>query len=966
MLGVLGPFEVDIDITPRSQAQRVIASALVLDVGIVVTADRLAELVWGDDQPADSSAALQSHVSRLRRVLPDGIEILAEGSGYVIKAPPDRIDIVRFEANHQRACAANDDESRLQATEAALALWRGNPYPDLDDPRATAQRIALLEQHRELTELRAESLVRLGRPGEAISGLEAARIDNPMSERAVEWLMRAYAGSGRKTDALDAFTRLRTDLVEQTGLDPSPGLRELETAIITGEFVGFAPTAGSLSAERPKIAIPASTFIGRDAEVEAIAEVLRQSRIVSLVGPGGVGKSRLALHVAAATAGHFDEVVDVVELAALQQGDQLAEWVSTTLSLQPRANSTATERVVDAAGTRRRLLVLDNCEHVIEAAARFVDTVVRSAPNVTFLATSREPLNVDGEIVERVEPLAVEGPAVELFTDRASRLASGVSIGDTNRHIVEQICESLDGLPLAIELAAAQMGSMTLDEIAEGVAEPLELLSKGRRTADERHRSLRRLMEWSVQELDETLLSVFTGTAAFAGPFTAAALATVSDHPLPEVRSALTELADRSLVVADPASGMVTRFTTLVTIRAYAAELLSETGRVRELGDRHSEWVLDLVKGISTNFDDWVEAEKADVVATHLADLRVAHERFMSNGDADRALRLAASLHFSAYYAMHAEIFSWITAVADRFGEAEHPDTEAVLASAAVGAWQAGDLDKASEYASRAEAASETTSPGAGRGAAEVMADIFLFSGDQTAAREKYEQAVAIGRIEGNHPRIVNDLADLAMVSGYLGDLDGARSAIAEARDLLGAGAPMSCRAWVDYTEGETLVDHDPDTAVRLLSAAIEMAEECDAAFIIGTAGLSLVGLQLRGDEPIQAIPGIVRLMKHWRQRGARVQQWISLRSVIELFVRLDRPEDAAAVLGALLTSDTAEDVSGTDADRLATARATVMRDVPDADQILANWAGRDQDQIVDFALTRLEAYPGPTGAISH
>jgi tetratricopeptide (TPR) repeat protein len=420
------------------------------------------------------------------------------------------------------------------------------------------------------------------------------------------------------------------------------------------------------------------------------------------------------------------------------------------------------------------------------------------------------------------------------------------------------------------------------------------------------------------------------------------------------VGAALADLVDRSLVVVDR-SGPVGRFRTLETIRAYAAELLAGSGLADEVYERHSEWVLGLVEGIARDLDRWAEAESSSVVAVHLADLRLAHQRFHSTDDADRALRLAADLHYEAYYGMHGELFAWITETAERFANAGHPLAETVAASASVGAWQAGDLPRAAEYASLAAEVVDSTTPGAGRGAAESMSDVIRFSDDHQGAREMYAKAVALAREEGNLPRVVTNLADGAMVAGYLGYLDEARDAVAEARQLVGQG-PVACRAWLEYAEGEAIAEQEPDAAMALLRSAVELADESGAAFIIGVTRLTFTNLQLRAGDARDAVPDIVELMEHWRQRGARLQQWITLRSVVELFQQLDAPRDAAAVLGAVLGSATATELTGPDAERLSRARETILAELPDGDVDLARWAGRDQDAIVDHALDRLRS----------
>jgi tetratricopeptide (TPR) repeat protein len=235
------------------------------------------------------------------------------------------------------------------------------------------------------------------------------------------------------------------------------------------------------------------------------------------------------------------------------------------------------------------------------------------------------------------------------------------------------------------------------------------------------------------------------------------------------------------------------------------------------------------------------------------------------------------------------------------------------------------------------------------------MSDVIRFSDDHEGAREMYAKAVALAREEGNLPRVVTNLADGAMVAGYLGYLDEARDAVAEARQLVGQG-PVACRAWLEYAEGEAIAEQEPDAAMALLRSAVELADESGAAFIIGVTRLTFTNLQLRAGDARDAVPDIVELMEHWRQRGARLQQWITLRSVVELFQQLDAPRDAAAVLGAVLGSATATELTGPDAERLSRARETILAELPDGDVDLARWAGRDQDAIVDHALDRLRS----------
>jgi hypothetical protein len=278
------------------------------------------------------------------------------------------------------------------------------------------------------------------------------------------------------------------------------------------------------------------------------------------------------------------------------------------------------------------------------------------------------------------------------------------------------------------------------------------------------------------------------------------------------------------------------------------------------------------------------------------------------------------------------------------------------LASASVGSWLSGDLEQAAAYSQQAAEAENPTFPSAGRGAAEAASDILRFRGDFEGAGRALAKVIAIARAENNLPHLVNGLADAAMVAGYAGDLSNMRTLIGQARRLLEPVSPASCRAWVDYAEGEALAEHDSDQALTLLLRSIELAEQGRAPFIAGAARLTVAGLQMRSGDPLDGRAGVIDLLHHWRLRGARYQQWITLRSVIDVLLRAGQPRDAAAVLGAVLAHDTTAETGGADRDRLASARAQIDAEVADSDEILAEWARRTQDEVVDFALERLIA----------
>ena len=373
--------------------------------------------------------------------------------------------------------------------------------------------------------------------------------------------------------------------------------------------------------------------------------------------------------------------------------------------------------------------------------------------------------------------------------------------------------------------------------------------------------------------------------------------------------------------------------------------------------ERHTNWVLGQARSAREAMvgDNGQDANDELMVAS-LADLRVVHRRLHDAGDAARSLELAALLHFVAMFRMQSEVFTWIIATADRFGDVDDPHAETVLASASIGSWQSGDLGAAEHYADRAvEVASRSSHPGAGRGAAEASGDVAGFRGDDREALRHFERALAIAREQGDAVRIVVNLVDLSLQAGYLGEVERAEEALAEARRRTANGACSSLVAWIAYGEGEAFAETDPPRALRSLDEAIELADAASALFIAGVAGLTRTGLLARTGEPREAIQGMITMLEHWRRGGAWVQQWITLRSVVDLLVRLDDPAEAAVVLGAIDASGSAAEISGPDASRMAGARATIEGACPNATSLLATGARLDQRQVVARALDRLE-----------
>jgi predicted ATPase/DNA-binding SARP family transcriptional activator len=630
-LGVLGPLLLQgpdgARIPLTSGRQRRLLAALALHAGAEVGCGTLAEIVWGDEQPADPDAALQTNVARLRRLLPTRVTIETGARSYRIVVAADDLDASRFAAHLSRGAEEPDPVARLAELDAALALWRGRPFDDLDDPAAGPEVARLSGLRAAAEEQRAQALLATGRAGEAVAVAESLVADDPIRESGVAVLMRALVAAGRPADSLRVYTRLRRELAEQLGLDPSPQLRALHEEVLRREPV--LAVAGPQ--KHPPPTVPVSSFVGRDADLARVAGLLAERRIVTLCGPGGVGKSRLARHAAAAVAGRYPDGVLVVELDAVRPRaavgpDVVAVAVGAALRLSDAGAGRLLERIVEVLAVRRQLLVVDNCEHVLDGVAALADAVVAGAPGVDVLATSREALRVDGEQVFRVEPLS-PAPAAALLADRISTAGGDAT---TDAALAERICARLDGLPLALEIAAARVPALGLAGLLDALDAPLDSLGHGCRTATPRHRSLRDVVAWSYGLLDDEQRALFVRLGVFAGAVEPEAVAAVCG-----AAAALPDLVERSLVVRRGA-----RFGMLDTLRAFARERLASDPLAPQLRARHAAWTLGLASDAAAARSRPDEAVTVHRFTDHLGDVRRAHAWLCTDGPLEDLLRL--------------------------------------------------------------------------------------------------------------------------------------------------------------------------------------------------------------------------------------------------------------------------------------------------------------------------------------
>ena len=567
---------------------RAVLALLVLEAGRVVPAGRLVEEVWRGSPPPGAAKTLRSYVSRVRALLsPDGT-LAARGGGYVLNVDPDLVDAVRFErlaGAGQAALTGGEAAAAAGRFRQALGLWRGAALADVCEVEPLAREAARLEELRlAAVEGRIEADIALGLHAGVTGELEGLVAEYPLRERLWRLLVLALYRAERQADALAAYRRARDMLADELGLEPGEDLRRLERAVLRQEVPPASPPA------RHNLPAPLTSFLGREQDLARLDGLLGEARLVTLTGTGGTGKTRLAVEAGARVAGRFPDGVWLAELAGVADPGLVAAQVMGALRVRQAGDVPVLEALIWRLRSAGLLLVLDNCEHLLSACAELAATLLRAAPGLRVLATSREPLGIPGEVVCTVRPLDLppeqadahavgQAPAVRLFLDRGSAARGGTAGGVAPVAVAERICRKLDGLPLAIELAAARLGTLSAAEIEAHLADRFRFLAYQRPVADPRHQALRAAMDWSYDLLSAQERGALGELSVFAGSFGLAQAAEVcgGEDELAALE-VIDRLAGKSLVAAEPAEDG-TRYRLLDTVRYYAAGRLAETDR---------------------------------------------------------------------------------------------------------------------------------------------------------------------------------------------------------------------------------------------------------------------------------------------------------------------------------------------------------------------------------------------------
>jgi predicted ATPase/DNA-binding SARP family transcriptional activator len=754
---------------------RTLLTVLALRAGQVVSSTHLIDRIWGGDPPEAALNALQALVSRLRRSLPPGL-VESHPAGYRLAVEPDAVDVHRFERLIATATGADDPRRTAAALDEALSLWRGPPLAEATPAGFTAGEVARLDELRmaAVEDLAAAGL-RLGDGRPVVAELEALVAGHPTRERAAGLLMRALAAAGRGGEALHAYERTRTALADLLGADPSPELAALHRRLLRGETgqpvrsaggAGQPVPPGGDGSPRTNLRAGLTSFIGRDEDITRVGKLVTEYRLTTLTGPGGAGKTRLAIESARTLLGlgQLPDGVWLVELAPLTDAAELPKAVLTVLGLreqamlaprriaspdkwarhldalgdhldappgagpyQPAGAEAAdlaqagelVDRLVGALSGKRLLVVLDNCEHLVDAAAALADRLLGECPQLRILATSRESLGITGETLWPVEPLALPPvgagasqaasyPAVRMLADRAAAARPGFAVGDGTVADVVRICRALDGLPLAIELAAARLRTMTAAQLADRldrhvlnwrdedtdrpeydrIGARFRLLNAGSRTALPRHRTLQAVVDWSWALLSDAERRVLRRLAWFVGgaPLAAAEQVCAGDGVRPDqVLDLLTALIDKSLVAACGTGEP--RYELLETIREYGLARLADAGEADLVRRRHAGYFLALARAAEPRLRTGDQLRWLRRLGEDHENLHAAVRGAIDAGDPATAVRLAAALGWYWWLGGHRREGVELAgeALAMPVSPADEPDT-VVRALAYVGA----------------------------------------------------------------------------------------------------------------------------------------------------------------------------------------------------------------------------------------------------------------------------------------
>jgi predicted ATPase/DNA-binding SARP family transcriptional activator len=878
---VLGPIEAwvgDRKVELGAPKQRALLAVLLLNSERIVSQERLLQLLWQGSPPETAAHALEVYVSNLRKALApqQPAEVIRrQAPGYLLRVDSEAIDLRRFEhlaAKGRQMLDQGDAQGSSLLLREAMSLWRGPAFAGADSSEFLLGERGRLEALRlDALENRIEAELRLGHHLELIGELERLVAENPFRERLCGQLMLALYRAGRQAEASSTYQATRLRLADELGMDPSPGLQDLLTKILRQDrSLEVQPRTRTQQepARFTNLPAPLTSFIGRKKAVVQIVQFLKRSRVVTLVGPAGIGKTRLAIEVGRELHDAYPDGVWLIELAGLSDGKLIPDAIRVTLGFNEMRSKSGLEAVAVYLQQHSMLIILDNCEHVIEAAAQVVEELAARCPKVVFLTTSRERLRIPGEQLWEVDPLSVpaattlggvvsivESEAVQLFLDRAALSRASFGLTDANSQSVAEISRRLEGIPLALELAAAQVATMSTDEITRRLDDPFELLTSGYRTASHRHQTLMAAVQWSYGLLMDEERLVFDRLSVFRGFDIQAAAGVCSSESISRdaCTAATLSLADKSLIAVEGE-----RHRLLETLRKYAADRLRVRGETSLMEAAHGRYFLGLASGrapgglatwlrrMETETDnlrsalDWALDNDPDLAArgilsldfwwrmrSHIGEVRAYLDRLLLRRQAEDATRVRL-LAYRGWY-------GW-----DAMGEAAvapQAMESALELARALGdplAWVDALLVWARYATNRSELARSESllaqalellgESGDPERVAEILHQRGLLRGaqfDLTRARADLEESLTIRRSLNRSDEAALTMAFVGGIVGATGDLDKGRHLVAEALLVSRELGDMSYNHQaLDVAAGLAIQAGQADRGLTLMAAA--------------------------------------------------------------------------------------------------------------------------------------------------
>lgn len=902
-LQLLGPVRAstpDGQVALRGKTARTVLARLALSAGSVVSIDQLANALWDDEPPLEPAISVRSIISRLRTQLGRDT-IVTDGAGYRLDTTQVEVDLAEIEAG-MKNCDLRDTDPDELATR--LDMWDGDALADVAwTPAFEPERVRIGELRARLLDSYHEAMLRDGRAETVLADLERDAAASPLRESTQLLLMRALGACGRTADALRSGDDYRQRLIDQTGLNPTADY----DAVVRELLAVNDDTAASSSAHDPTVMgrtvpprtwVPPDTpFVGREAELVHLGQLVQDRRLVTITGPGGVGKTRLVTEFMSERGDRWKGAVSMVGLAALDRTAAVDTAVATALGLEV-SSADAHRALVDRLSAQASVLVIDNCEHVLSSTRFLVEHLLRDVEDLRIVTTSRRRLGLPDEAILDVGPLevptenATDSSPVRLFLDRVERAAPGLTVSEAEVRVATDICRLVDGLPLALELAAARVAMFGFGGLRRRLVDGLEVPTAQVAEDNRRQATIESTVEWSLALLGSNARHLFDDLSIFPSWFDLAGLEQVSN--VNDAVGAFSEIIDSSLVVVDHSRPA---YRLLEPVRQVARRQIDDERRGHTI-DRYLEWVSSVVDAVDNHWgvsDNRFAAQQ--LIIDHREDLQWSLNHFIENGDAN-------SHGQYAYKLARVLVDRADTQIIDLCRVDLGPSLEGELARCML-AWHQGDPESSARLADDICPRVGPSSPHWGY-CQWARATAYLYLGNTGAVVESASLAAA-------DERLCSSMRSEAVGIWALGLLYGGRQK--EAADVLGDNEHILRRSssggFVAYSRAEVVAVVDPELALEYLSTASRQAAAAKATFAQRLTDVSQLVLLIGAEHLQDAAQLALRLVPELIRAGTYPQAWTAMRHIADLLGQLDAPELALLVLDSAETAASAPAVVG-------------------------------------------------------